>query len=134
MKGKIDNPAKYRMEGRGIFILGTWFLVALLTTWWAQHHLTGRVLAYFLAILLSFPFVANIIVFGLYLREEKDEFERTVITQAMIWGIGGTLTATTFWGSLEWYGQAPHLGPFWVIIIFAVCNKVSQFFVRRSYR
>jgi len=134
MKGKIDNPARYRMEGRGIRILAVWFLVALLATLWAQHHLTGRVLAYFLATLFSVPIVASVIVFGLYLREEKDEFERTVITLSMVWGIGGTLAATSFWGFLESYGQAPHFGPFGVFAIFAVCNKIAQFFVRRSYR
>jgi hypothetical protein len=134
MKGKIDNPAKYRMEGRGIAILAVWFLVVLLAGWWAHYRLTGTVQAYFFATLLSLPIVANIIVFGLYLHEEKDEFERTVITQSMVWGIGGTLTVTTFWGSLEMYGQARHLGPFWVFLIFGICTNISRFFVRRSYR
>jgi hypothetical protein len=134
MKGKIDNPAKYRMEGRGIAILATWFLAAQLGVWWAQHHLTGGVQAYFLATLFAAPIVAIIIVFGLYLREEKDEFERTVITQSMVWGLGGTLAVTTFWEGLDLFGQAKHFGPFGVFVIFLVFTNISKFFVRRSYR
>jgi hypothetical protein len=134
MKGKIDNPAKYRLEGRGIAILGTWFVIAQVAVWWADHHLTGGTKAYVLATVFALPIIGIIIAFGLYLREEKDEFERIMITQSMVWGMGGTLAVATFWEGLDLFDQAKHIGPFGLVGLFLIFTKISEFFVRRSYR
>ena len=48
---------------------------------------------------------------GRFLAAEKDEFQRNVLIQCLLGGIGGTLTTTTIWGYLEDFAHAPHLDP-----------------------
>ncbi len=40
MRGKIDNPAKYRCDGRIIAILSIWAPMVFLNIW-IGRHLTG---------------------------------------------------------------------------------------------
>lgn len=53
MPSRIDNPAKYRYEGRVIWTVSFWGAVAFLVAW-KGHHLTG-ILAYIVAVLLALP-------------------------------------------------------------------------------
>ena len=59
--------------------------VVFYAKWAFQHfHPTGfRV--YVLAILPALPMVASLAVVGLYISEEKDEFQRTIIVRSVLW-------------------------------------------------
>ena len=100
------------MEDRMLFI-GMPLLVAniAMAIWGIGYrHLTG-VPAYLPAILVALPGVAFIVIFGLYLSEEQDEFQRNLWVQSLLWGIGATLTVITFWGSLVEFELAKGADP-----------------------
>jgi hypothetical protein len=75
-------------------------------------------LAYLLALMPAIPCIGLLAVFGLYLAEEKDEFQRMLGVQSMLWGIGGTLSVTTVWGFLQSFTHIPHFQPIWTFVLF----------------
>jgi hypothetical protein len=96
-------------------------------------HVTG-VPAYLIAVFSALPILGAIVVTGLYLEEEKDEFQRNLLIQSMLAGIGATLAATEIWGNLENFIKAPHLDPIWVYPMFWVFVLLSYPVVRLRYR
>jgi hypothetical protein len=98
-----------------------------------HHHPTGLVV-YLLAVLPALPLVATLAIVGLYIAEESDEFERSIIVQSMLWGLGGALSVSTIWGFLEDFANAPHISSFYVYIFFWIFMGLSQPFIRMRYR
>jgi hypothetical protein len=102
---------------------------------WSFHHLhPTRFIVYLLAVLPALPLVASLAVVGLYIAEETDEFERSILVQSMLWGLGGTLSIATVWGFLEDFAYAPHLSSFYIFIFFWIFMGISQPFIRRRYQ
>lgn len=91
-------------------------------------------LAWALAVAPGLPILGVIAVMGLYLKEEADEFQRNVLVEAMLWGIGLTLSVTTVWGLLEFYVDAPPLPAFWAFPVFCGAMGLAQPLVRGRYR
>ena len=111
------------------------YLVFLFIAQWTFHHIhpTGLVV-YFLAVLPALPLVGSLAIVGLYIAEESDDFERSIIVQSMLWGLGGALSVSTIWGSLEDFASAPHLSTFYVFLFFWIFMGISQPFIRMRYR
>src|SRR5208282_3213499 len=80
-------------------------------------HLKG-LLAYPVAVLPALPIVWVLFETGRYLAVEKDEFQRNLLVQCLLGGIGGTLATTTAWGYLEAFAHVPHLPAMWIYPIF----------------
>lgn len=81
------------------------------------RQLEGATLA-LLSILPTLPLLGVIVVMGLYLREEADEYLRDRLVVAMLGGTGVLLMVTTVWGFLENSGMVGHpptylAFPFW---------------------
>ena len=72
------------------------YLVFLFIAQWSFHHLhpTGLIV-YVLAVLPALPLIGSLAIVGLYISEESDEFERSILVQSMLWGFGGTLAVST---------------------------------------
>jgi len=96
-------------------------------------HFTG-VLAYLVAALPALPIIGVIVAFGVFLREEKDEFQRNLLVQCLLGGIGGTLAVTTVWGNLEAFVHAPHLPLMWIYPIFWLFVGLSTPVVLLRYK
>jgi hypothetical protein len=111
------------------------YLVFLFIAQWTFHHVhpTGLVV-YFLAVLPALPLIGSLAIVGLYIAEESDDFERSIIVQSMLWGLGGALSVSTIWGSLEDFASAPHLSTFYVFLFFWIFMGISQPFIRMRYR
>jgi hypothetical protein len=109
VKCTTNNPAVRRYMRRFFVTMLFYALFLVLAVWCFVHYRPTGVLAYALAVLPAIPCIGMLAVFGLYLAEEKDEFQRFIGVQAMIWGIGGTLSVTTVWGFLENFVYVPHL-------------------------
>lgn len=111
------------------------YLLFVFITQWTFHHLhpTGLIV-YVLAILPALPLVGSLAVVGLYIAEESDEFERSILVQSMLWGLGVALAIGTVWGSLEDFANAPHLSAFYVFLFFWIVMGISQPFIRRRYQ
>ena len=111
------------------------YAVALLFADWALHrfHPTGWLL-YALAVLPAIPIIGVIVVVGLYLAEEKDEFQRNLLIQSMLWGLGGVLVFTSAWGSLETFVHIRHFNPSWTYLLFWIFFILRTPFLLRKYR
>ena len=96
-------------------------------------HLSG-ILGYVVAVLAAFPIMGALVVSAIYLAEEKDEFQRVVMIQSLLAGIGLTLSVTTVWGYLEDFTHAPHLSLVWIYPMFWIFVAVSIPFVWMRYR
>jgi hypothetical protein len=111
------------------------YLVFLFIAQWSFHHLhpTGLIV-YVLAVLPALPLIGSLIVVGLYITEESDEFERSILVQSMLWGFGGTLAVSTIWGFLEDFANAPHISTFYVYVFFWIFMGIAQPFIRMRYQ
>ena len=96
-------------------------------------HLKG-LLAYPVAVLPALPILWMLFETGRYLAVEKDEFQRNLLVQCMLGGIGGTLATTTAWGYLEAFAHVPHLQTMWIFPIFWLFVGISVPVVYRRYR
>lgn len=127
------NAAVRRYTWR-ISITMSFYVVFLISAVWlfSHRHPSGG-LAYGLALLPALPVVGVLVVVGLYLAEEKDEFLRNLLVQAMVWGMGVTLAVTTLWGFLELFVPVPHLQLYLVFPIFWFVVAVASPLLRRRY-
>ena len=129
---------KSKAELRYLYRLAPTMLVYVICLFIVQrifhhHHPTGLV-AYLLAVLPALPLVGSLVIVGLYIAEESDEFQRSILIQSMLWGLGGALSVGTIWGFLEDFANAPHISTFYVYVVFWFFMGLSQPFVRMRYR
>lgn len=96
-------------------------------------HLSG-LLSYPVAVLPAVPIIGALVCTGTYLAEETDEFQRSLLIQSILGGIGVTLAATTAWGYLEHFVHSPHFDAIWVYPIFWFATALSYPVVRLRYR
>jgi hypothetical protein len=134
MYGSLKNPAIKRYMWRFGVAITLYVAFLCLAVWeFRRGHPTGAV-AYALAILPSIPIIGTIVAVGMYLAEEKDEFQRTVLVQSMLWGIGATLAVTSVWGLLENFVSVPHLDLFLVYPLFWAIVGMSAPVLKARYR
>ncbi len=96
-------------------------------------HLKG-LLAYPVAVLPAVPILWVLIETGRYIAVEKDEFQRNLLVQCLLGGIGGTLAVTTIWGYMEDFARTPRLDLVWVYPIFWLFVALTYPVVVRGYR
>ncbi len=66
------------------------YVIFLFIAQWTFHHLhPSGIIVYLLAVLPALPLVGSLAIVGLYIAEESDEFERSIIVQSMLWGLAG---------------------------------------------
>jgi len=91
-------------------------------------------LAYPVAVLPALPIVWVLIETGRYIAAEKDEFQRNLLVQCLLVGIGGTLATTTIWGYMQDFAHAPRLDLIWIYPIFWLFVGLSVPVVILRYR
>lgn len=96
-------------------------------------HLTGPLL-WIVAAAPAIPILGVLVVMGLYLKEEPDEFERVVHIEAMLWGLGAVLGVSTVWGFLSNAEVVPNPPLFMVFPLFCLVWGISQPIIRRRYQ
>ena len=131
----LSNTPANRIYLRRFFIAMMVYVVLIVADGllFRRYHFTGN-LAYLLAVLPALGIIGQIVAVGLYLRDEKDEFQRNLFVQCILWGLGGLLAVTSVWGTLESYTHVQHLQPMWVFPIFWGFVGVSTPFLMRRYR
>ncbi len=128
------SPAAKRYLRRFLPTMVAYVLIILGVSWAFEHLRPTGPLAWALAVLPAIPILGVIAIMGLYLKDEADEFQRNVLVEAMIWGVGLTLAVMTVWGFLELYAGAPKLPSFFAFPIFCAGMGLAQPFVRRRYQ
>jgi hypothetical protein len=134
MSKKKMSPAAKRYLARFFPAMTAYVVVLYASLWWIRHQSPQGPLLWALGIAPALPVIAVIAVMGLYLVEEQDEFVRSTLVQAMLWGIGVTLAGCTAWGFLENVGLVPHLPLYLVFVIFCGAMGLAQPLVRWRYR
>ena len=130
----IKSAAQRRYVNRSWQSAGLVILLALGAAFaFRREHVHGP-LAYLVAVLPALPIIWMLIETGVYLAAEKDEFQRNILVQSLLGGIGGTLAATTVWGYLEDFTQAPRLDLICVYAVFWFFAALSYPVVSRRYR
>jgi small-conductance mechanosensitive channel len=125
------------MDDRTLFFIVPLIVAVFVLAIWGfgYHHIQpASGMAYLVSTLLALIYIGLIVNFGLYLAEEKDEFERTVLSQAMLWGVGATMIVTSSWGVLELFNQVRHLNPVWFVPLFCLFMAAARILIKRRYR
>ncbi len=91
-------------------------------------------IGYALAILPALPIIGVIVIMGLYVVEEKDEFMRMRHVMALLIGMGLMLSVTVAWGFLEIYTHVPPLSAFWIFPGFCVAWGFASGVLAMAYR
>jgi predicted MFS family arabinose efflux permease len=136
MSPHVSSPARYRAEDRVLFVFAPLIFLVLVMLGALSHfhwHPAG-VLAVLCAAVLASPFVAMIVIVGLYLAEEKDEFQRSLFVRSILWGFGVTACVTVFWVTLGQFIRVPSIN-FWSGgILFNLGFLISFWVARWRYR
>jgi hypothetical protein len=104
------------------------------TVYFLKHHHPGLPVTVLLAVLTSLPILAIIVIVGLYIKEETDEFLRSVYLQALIWTTGILLAFCSVWGLLEMFADLPHIPTFYTFPAYWFLFGLCHILVRRQYR
>jgi hypothetical protein len=130
----VNNPAQRRYVLR-MGVAGGLSIVfsAAAKVAFRLAHLHG-ILGCLVAVLAALPILGAVLATGAYLAEEKDEFQRDVLIQSLLGGIGVTLAAATVWGYLEDFVRAPGFDLILVYPIFWLFALLSYPVVRARYR
>lgn len=99
-----------------------------------KHGHISAPLNYVLAALPSFPIMAMIAFFGVYLAEEKDDFQRTILVTASLWATGVVLGLASFWGFIESYTPVVQIPMYWAYVLWSLIFGIVQPLLRRRYR
>ena len=130
MKDAVQRKYVYRSWiGAGLVVL----LTLAAAAGFRLGHLKGP-LAYVIAVLPALPILWVLFETGRYLSAEPDEFQRNLLVQSLLGGLGGTLGLTTVWGFLEDFARAPRLDLIWVYAIFWFFAALTYPIVSRRYR
>ena len=130
----IKSPTERR------YVIRMWIMAALCVLFSVVAALVFRlshphgVVAYLVAVLPALHIMGVLAYTGVYLAEEKDEFQRNLLVQSLLGGTGGILTVTTAWGYLEDFAHAPHMDLVYVYALFWVFAGISYGLVRARYR
>jgi hypothetical protein len=129
-----NNPAARRYLLRFLSSMVVYAICVLISVYAFVHLKPEGYLAYLLAVLPGLPIVASLAAIALYLKEEKDELQRAVMVQAMLWATGGTLSVTTIWGFLENFVHAPRLQLLLIFPLYCFIWGLVTPFVQRRYK
>jgi hypothetical protein len=128
------NPAVRRFYFRTLAASFAYIVLTIsIALCFFKFHPHG-LLAYAVAVLPVVPILGNIIALGLYLIEDKDEVQRSLMVEVLLWGLGGVLVFTSAWGSLETFAHIRHFNPTYTYTLFWIFVGISLPFLMRKYR
>ncbi len=128
------NPAIRRYLLRFAVAMSAYIVILLADALYFKAYHPHGPLAYLLAVLPAIAIIGQIVAAGLYVAEEKDEFQRSLFIQALLWGLGGILGVTSVWGMLESFTHIRHFQPTWTFTLFWIFVGLSTPFLQRRYR
>jgi hypothetical protein len=129
-----EGAASRRYLYRFAPAMGLYLLFLYISVKAFRHlHPTGA-FAYGLAILPALPLIATIIIVGIYLVEEQDEFQRNLFIQSVLWGIGLSMAVMTVWGFLELLAGIPHFQTYLAYPLFWTFVGAATPLLKLRYR
>lgn len=134
LKAGQIGPAMKRYRRRLAVAMIAYFLVLIGSLSLLRGGGLAGPLLWIVAAAPAIPILGVLVVMGLYLKEEPDEFERMIHIESMLWGLGAVLGVSTVWGFLSNAGVVPAPPLFLVFPLFCLAWGVSQPFIRRRYQ
>jgi hypothetical protein len=111
--------AKRRYQRRVIVLALIYVALLFQAVYLLNRHLVEGVAAYAVGILPALPVVGFFGAIGLFLTEERDEYQRMLLVRQSLVATGLAMTGATLWGFLEGFELLPHLvGYAWPILWF----------------
>lgn len=130
----VVSPAQKRYVVRMMWAAFFCLLFSAAAAFGIRHGQVTGFPSYVLAVLPAIPVAWTLLITGVYLNEEKDEFQRNLYIQSLLCGVALTLSVVTAWGYMEDFGRAPHLRLAWVYPMFWIFTVLSSPLVMRRYR
>jgi hypothetical protein len=132
--GRLRTAASRRYRRR-MWIIQLVYLVAILAAAGGYQLLPrGSLLMWPLAVAPALAVIGFIVTMALYLRDEKDELERAIQSEAALWATGGALALATVWGFLELFDLVPHAQGWAVFMVWSLLLAPAQAMVRGRYQ
>ena len=131
---KPTSTAQRRYRRRFFPMMALYVAAVFGASWLFRYHPPQGAVRYLLAAAPALPIIGVLVILGLYLIEETDEFVRMKQVSAMLAGLGVTLAICTTWGFLESYASTPHLPLYLVFAIWCVAWSVSLGVISWRYR
>lgn len=91
---------------------------------------TNSLQAWLLDLATGISMVAMLIAAAIGLARQRDEFQRKMLTESILWGTGGMLAVTSIWGLLEVHTSIPRMDilfNFPIFLLIAAAAKVTLF-------
>lgn len=120
------TPAARNYMRRLVPTMAAYVVILLAARWAAERWQPEGALQVVLAILPALPVVVVMVVMGLYLGEERDEYLKQRVAMAMLIGTGFLISVATVWGFLEDGGIVPHLPAYWAFMLWCLGMGVAQ--------
>jgi hypothetical protein len=111
-----------------------YYIVSVVITKITLRHHPSQLLAILFSGVSAMGLVAVVAIVGLYLKEEKDEFQRELLVQNLLWATAGTITATSTWGLIEMFSDVPRLPVYYVFVMFWIFFALASLPLRLRYR
>lgn len=134
LKAGQMGPAMKRYRRRLAVAMITYFLFLIGSLALLRARDLAGPLLWFVAVAPAIPILGVLVVMGLYLKEEPDEFERMIHIESMLWGLGAILGVSTVWGFLSNAGVVREPPLFLVFPLFCLAWGFSQPLIRRRYQ
>lgn len=128
------NPAQRRYMGRIAFCMAYYFFVLIVVVWCFHHLHPAGWFAYTLAASPALAIAAITAAFGLYMAEEKDEFQVALIVKGLLGGVGATLFFVSIRGFLEDFAHLRHMDLVLVFPLFCFFFVLSYLVVWMRHR
>lgn len=103
--------------------------VSAVTHYVRAHAPSGWVL-YLLAALPSLPIVGVVVAVGIYLRDEKDEYQRDLMVRCLLWATAVVMAVTAFFGLLRSFGWGGTVPPFTEWVLFCMVMAAAKLWYR----
>ena len=134
MECKTNNPAVWRFTFRFIILSLLYAVFSVLAVWGLLRCHPNGIEIWLLALFPAFPIGGAVVLTGRYMSQEKDEFQRAVLVQSLLGGIGAILIVTTVWGFLEDYAHFRRLDILMIWPLYLIFVGISYGFVKLRYR
>jgi len=128
------SPAMRRYQLRFWPTMIAYAVLLVAVVWLFRVHPPQGALKYALALAPAVPILGVIVIIGLYILEETDEFRRMQTIQSMLVGLATVLAAGTTWGFLEALADAPHIPSYYVFPIYCIGMGLAQPVIAWRYR
>jgi hypothetical protein len=131
---KDQSAAKKRYERDVMRFMALYVVVILCAAWFVKHDGGEKFFLYFWSIVPAIPVLAVMVRMGRYLQEEKDEYLRLLVMQAILVGTAALLGSLVVSDFLRSFANTGALPPFVSFIIFCAGMAVTQLVQRLKNR